>query len=88
MISEELKKIKSFGSIMESSVTPEDIADKEKALGFMLPQALQAFYFTFHENDPVFSAKNRFMPLRRQTTGPISELLVVGSASVETKKAE
>ena len=42
---------------MESSVTPEDIADKEKELGFMLPQALQDFYFTFHENDPFFFGK-------------------------------
>ena len=30
MILEELKKIKSFGSHMESSVTPEDIAEKGK----------------------------------------------------------
>ena len=40
MISEELKKIKSFGSHMESSVTPQDIADKEAELGFTLPQAI------------------------------------------------
>ncbi len=38
-------------------MTPEDIADKEKELGFMLPQALQDFYFTFHENDPFFFGK-------------------------------
>ena len=63
MISEELKKIKSFGSHMESSVTPQDIADKEAELGFTLPQALQEFYLIFHKNDPVFSAKNRFIPL-------------------------
>lgn len=37
MILEELCKIKSFGSDMESSVTPEDIADKERELGFPLP---------------------------------------------------
>ena len=49
MISEELKKIKSFGSSMESSVTPEDIVDKEKELGVMLPQALRDFYFTFQK---------------------------------------
>ena len=54
MILEELKKIKSFGSDRESYVTPEDIADKERELGFTLPQALQEFYLTFHENDPVF----------------------------------
>ncbi len=49
MISEELKKIKSFGSRMESSVTPQDIADKEAELGFTLPQALQEFYLIFHK---------------------------------------
>ena len=49
MISEELKKIKSFGSHMESSVTPQDIADKEAELGFTLPQALQEFYLIFHK---------------------------------------
>ena len=54
MISEELKKIKSFGSHMESSVTPQDIADKEAELGFTLPQALQEFYLTFHERIPFF----------------------------------
>ena len=57
MILEELKKIKSFGSDRESCVTPEDIADKERELGFTLPQALQEFYLTFHENDPVFRQK-------------------------------
>ena len=40
MILEELKKIKSFGSDMKSTVTLEDIADKEKELGFTLPQAI------------------------------------------------
>ena len=30
MISEELKKIKSFGNSMESSVTQEDIADRSE----------------------------------------------------------
>ena len=54
MISAELKKIKSFGSSMESSVTPEDIADKEKELGFTLPQALRDLYLTFHPDDPAF----------------------------------
>ena len=80
MISEELKKIKSFGSSMESSVTPEDIADKEKELGVMLPQALQDFYFTFHENDPVFSAKNRFIPLHELKR---TKRHLIGSQDVE-----
>lgn len=80
MISEELKKIKSFGSSMESSVTPEDIADKEKELGVMLPQALRDFYFTFHENDPVFSAKNRFIPLHELKR---TKRHLIGSQDVE-----
>ena len=63
MISEELKKIKSFGSHMESSVTPQDIADKEKELGFTLPQALQELYLTFHPNDPAFTEKGNLIPL-------------------------
>lgn len=63
MIKAELYRIKSFGSDMKSTVTPEAIADKEKELGFTLPQALRDFYFTFHEDDPIFSAKNRFIPL-------------------------
>ena len=63
MISEELKKIKSFGSSMESSVTPEDIADKEKELGFTLPQALQELYLTFHPDDPAFTEKGNLIPL-------------------------
>ena len=45
MILEELCKIKSFGSNMESSVTPQDIADKEAELGFALPQALLSCLF-------------------------------------------
>ena len=80
MILEELKKIKSFGSDRESYVTPEDIADKERELGFTLPQALQEFYLTFHENDPVFSAKNRFIPLRELER---TERHLVGSQNVE-----
>lgn len=80
MILEELKKIKSFGSDRESCVTPEDIADKERELGFTLPQALQEFYLTFHENDPVFSAKNRFIPLRELGR---TERHLVGSQNVE-----
>ena len=80
MISEELKKIKSFGSHMESSVTPQDIADKEAELGFTLPQALQEFYLTFHESDPVFSAKNRFVPLHELER---TKRHLVGSQNVE-----
>ena len=80
MILEELKKIKSFGSDRESCVMPEDIADKERELGFTLPQALQEFYLTFHENDPVFSAKNRFIPLRELGR---TERHLVGSQNVE-----
>lgn len=38
MILEELKKIKSFGSNMESSVTPEDIAEKEKNWDLRCPR--------------------------------------------------
>ena len=41
MIQAELYRIKSFGSDMKSTVTLGDIADKEKELGFTLPQALQ-----------------------------------------------
>ena len=63
MISEELKKIKSFGSSMESSVIQEDIADKEKELGFTLPQALQELYLTFHPDDPAFAKKGNLIPL-------------------------
>lgn len=54
MILEELKKIKSFGSHMESSVTPQDIADKEAELGFTLPQALQEFTLPFMKMIPFF----------------------------------
>ena len=62
MISEELKKIKSFGSHMESSVTPQDIADKEAELGFTLPQALKELYLTFHPDAPAFSGKGNLIP--------------------------
>lgn len=62
MISEELKKIKSFGSHMESSVTPQDIANKEAELGFTLPQALKELYLTFHPDDPAFSGKGNLIP--------------------------
>ena len=46
---------KSFGSSMESTVTQEDIAAKEKELGFSLPKALQELYLIFHPEDPVFA---------------------------------
>ena len=41
MIQAELYRIKSFGSDMKSTVTLEDIADKEKEQVYTLPQALQ-----------------------------------------------
>lgn len=63
MISEELKKIKSFGSGMESSVTPGDIAAKEAELGIRLPEALADVYLAFGEGTPVFSESNFFVPL-------------------------
>lgn len=62
MIIEELEKIKSFGSNMESSVTLEDIADKERALGVTLPKALKELYLTFHPDDPAFSGKGNLIP--------------------------
>ena len=62
MILEELCKIKSFGSNMESSVTPQDIADKEAELGFALPQAFKELYLTFHPDDPAFSGKGNLIP--------------------------
>ena len=63
MISEELKKIKSFGSGMESSVTPGDIAAKEAELRIRLPEALADVYLAFGEGTPVFSESNFFVPL-------------------------
>jgi len=62
VILEELCKIKSFGSNMESSVTPQDIADKEAELGFALPQAFKELYLTFHPDDPAFSGKGNLIP--------------------------
>lgn len=62
MILKELCKIKSFGSNMKSSVTSEDIADKERELGFALPQALKELYLTFHPDDPAFSGKGNLIP--------------------------
>ncbi|MCX4335382.1 MAG: hypothetical protein OSJ55_10980, partial [Bacteroidales bacterium] len=58
-----IEKIKAFGSSLESSVTPEDIADKEAELGFTLPWALQELYLTFHPNDPAFTEKGNLIPL-------------------------
>lgn len=70
MILEELKKIKSFGSSMKSSVTPEDIADKERELGFMLPQALKELYLTFHPGDPAFTDRQLdFMTAKNVPSG-------------------
>ena len=68
MILEELKKIKSFGSNMESSVKPEDIADKEAELEFTLPQALKELYLTFHPDDPAFSGKGNLIPFEELKT--------------------
>ena len=62
MIIEELQKIKSFGSDIKSTVTPEDIAVKEAELGFALPQALQELYLTFHPDDLAFSDKGNLIP--------------------------
>ena len=63
MIQAELYRIKSFGSDMKSTVTLGDIADKEKELGFTLPQALQELYLTFHPDDPAFTEKGNLIPL-------------------------
>ena len=62
MILKELCKIKSFGNNMKSSVTSEDIADKERELGFALPQALKELYLTFHPDDPASSGKGNLIP--------------------------
>ena len=62
MIIEELQKIKSFGSDIKSTITPEDITDKERELGFVLPQALKELYLTFHPDDPAFSGKGNLIP--------------------------
>lgn len=56
MIQKELKTIKSFGSQLESIVTMEDIAAREKKLKIKLPEALKDLYLTFHPDDPLFSA--------------------------------
>lgn len=63
MILEELKTIKSFGSQLESTVTPEDIAAKEKKLKITLPEPLKDLYLTFHPEDPLFSGPCSLIPL-------------------------
>lgn len=62
MILEELKIIKSFGSQLESIVTTEDIAAKEKKLKIRLPEALMDLYLTFHPDDPIFSGPCSLLP--------------------------
>ncbi len=57
MISEELCKIKSFGSDRKSTVTEGDISQKEAELGFHLPAALRELYLCFRPDDPAFSEK-------------------------------
>lgn len=55
MILEELKLLKSFGTSLDSTVTEEEIAAKEKELGFPLPEALRELYLTFNPEDPMFT---------------------------------
>lgn len=62
MILEELKTIKSFGSQLESTVTMEDIAAKEKKLKIKLPEALKELHLTFHPDDPLFSGPCSLLP--------------------------
>ena len=62
MILEELKTIKSFGSQLESTITMEDIAAKEKKLKIRLPEALTDLYLTFHPEDPLFSGPCSLLP--------------------------
>ena len=64
MIWNELQKIKSFASSLESDVTTEDIEKKERELGVQIPTPLKEFYLTFHREDPIFSAPdNRIFSL-------------------------
>ena len=63
MISEELHKIKSFGSDRKSAVAEGDISQKEAELGFQLPAALRELYLCFHPDDPAFSEKGKLIPL-------------------------
>lgn len=62
MIQKELKTIKSFGSQLESIVTMEDIAAKEKKLKIRFPEALKELYLTFHPEDPLFSGSCSLLP--------------------------
>lgn len=62
MILEELKTLKSFGSQLLSTVTPEDIAAKEKKLKIKLPEALKELYLTFHPEDPLFTGPRALVP--------------------------
>lgn len=55
MILEELKLLKSFGNSLDSTVTEEDIAAKEKELGIELPEAVRELYLTFNPEDPTFT---------------------------------
>lgn len=64
MILEELRRIKSFGSGMESALTPEDIEKKEAELGFPLPEALRELYLTFHPDDPIFAVGDSLIPIQ------------------------
>ena len=68
VIQAELYRIKSFGSDMKSTVTLEDIANKERELGFTLPQALKELYLTFHPEDPAFSGKGNLIPFEELKT--------------------
>ena len=68
MISEELRKIKSFGSDRRSAVTEGDISQNEAELGFHLPVALQELYLCFHPDDPAFSEKGKLIPLEELRT--------------------
>ena len=65
MIQKELKTIKSFGSQLESTVTMEDIAAKEKKLKIRLPEALKELYLTFHPEDPLFSGYCSLLPFEQ-----------------------
>lgn len=63
MILEQLQTIHSFGCGLKSTVTPHDIAAKEKELGFPLPEALRELYLIFHPDDPLFSDEMHLIPL-------------------------
>jgi len=80
MIIEELRAIKAFGSAIESNLTLEDIKQKEQELGTSLPEALKEFYLTFDKNDPIFSAKNKFIPLHELKA---TERHLIGTKNVE-----